>query len=321
MRRRDFIMLTAATAAWPVAARGQSDRVRRIGLMGSLPLEPIRRFRKKLGEFGYVEGKNLVIEFRFAEGKDQLYASFASEFVAMPVELIVVWGTPAAFAAKRATQKIPIVLGAVGDVINTGLVADLAHPDANITGFVVLNADLEEKRLELLREVLPGLARVAVLGNHGNPLNKVNYDNVRRTADKLSIAVDVFEISHSGEIEQALVAITAAKPGAVIIASDTLLLAERKKIVDALGAARIPAIYPFREYAEAGGFIIYGANISDSFERSAEYVHRILNGESPRNLPVQQATSFEIIINTKAAATLGLTLSPTVLTRANEVIE
>jgi putative ABC transport system substrate-binding protein len=289
--------------------------------MGSLPLEPIARFRKKLGELGYIEGKNLIIEFRFAQGKDELYPSFAPEFVAMPVELIVVWGTPAAFAAKRATSKIPIVLGTVGDVINTGLVADLARPEGNITGFVALNADLEEKRLELLREILPSLARVAVLGNHANPLNKVNYDTVRRTADKFSIAVEVFEISHSGEIEGALAAITAAHPGAVIIASDTLLLAERKKIADALGEARIPAIYPFREYAEAGGFIIYGANISDSFERSAEYVHRILKGESPRNLPVQQATSFEIIINMKAAAKLGLTLPPTVLTRANEVIE
>jgi putative ABC transport system substrate-binding protein len=321
MRRRDFIMLTGAAAAWPLAAQGQSDRVRRIGLMGSLPLEPIARFRKKLGELGYIEGKNLIIEFRFAQGKDELYPSFAPEFVAMPVELIVVWGTPAAFAAKRATSKIPIVLGTVGDVINTGLVADLARPEGNITGFVALNADLEEKRLELLREILPSLARVAVLGNHANPLNKVNYDTVRRTADKFSIAVEVFEISHSGEIEGALAAITAAHPGAVIIASDTLLLAERKKIADALGEARIPAIYPFREYAEAGGFIIYGANISDSFERSAEYVHRILKGESPRNLPVQQATSFEIIINMKAAAKLGLTLPPTVLTRANAVIE
>jgi putative ABC transport system substrate-binding protein len=289
--------------------------------MGSLPPESIERFRKKLAQLGYIEGKNLVIEYRNAQGNDGLYPAFASELVALPVELIVTVGTPAAFAAKRATSKIPILLGTVGDVIHTGLVANMAHPEENITGFVALNADLEEKRLELLREVLPSLARVAVLGNRTNPLNKINLDTVRRTADKLSIAVDIFEIARSEEIPGALAAIAAAQPGAVIVASDTLLLAERKQIVDAFGELRIPAIYPFHEYAEAGGFIIYGANISKLFERSADYVHRILNGESPHDLPIQQATSFEIIINMKAAAKLGLSLPPTVLTRADQVIE
>lgn len=321
MRRREFLGLLGGVSAWPLAARAQTDRVHRIGLMGSLPLESTERFRKKLAQLGYIEGKNLIIEYRYARGNDGLYPAFASELVAMPVELIVTLGTPAAFAAKRATAKIPIVLGTIGDVIHTGLVADLAHPEGNITGFVALNADLEEKRLELLREVLPGLARVAVLGNSANPLNKVNLDTVRRTADKLSIAVDVFEIARSEEIARALDAIKAEHPGAVILGADTLLLTERKQIADALGEARIPAIYPFHEYAEAGGFIIYGANISNLFERSADYVYRILNGESPHNLPVQQATSFEIIINMKAAAKLGLTLPPTVLTRADQVIE
>lgn len=321
MRRREFVGLIGGAALWPLAAHAQSERVRRIGLMANLPLQPIERFRKKLNQIGYVEGKNLVIEYRFAEGKDERYTLFASELVAIPVDLIVVWGTPAAFAAKRATSKIPIVLGGVGDVINTGLVSDLARPDANITGFVALNVELEEKRLEFLKEVMPGLSRVAVLGNRANPLNKINAETVRRVAAKLSVSVDVFEIQNSQEIEGALVAIVNAHPDAVIIASDTLLLSERKRIVDSMENNGIPAIYPFREYAEAGGFIVYGANISILFERSADYVHRILSGESPRNLPVQQATAFEIIINLKAAAKLGLTLSPAVLTRADEVIE
>jgi putative ABC transport system substrate-binding protein len=321
MRRRAFMSLLGGVAAWPLAARAQADRVRRIGLMGNLPLEPIDRFRKRLAQLGYAEGRNLVIEYRYARGSDELYPAFASELVAIPVELIVTLGTPAAFAAKRATSTIPIVLGTVGDVIHTGLVANLAHPEGNITGFVALNADLEAKRLELLREVLPNLARVAVLGNSANALNKVNLDTVRRTADKLSIAVDVFEISRSGEITAALAAIAAAHPGAVIVASDTLLLAERKQIVDALGEAKIPAIYPFHEYVEAEGLIIYGADIAKLFERSADYVSRILNGESPKSLPVQQATAFEVILNMKAAAKLGLTLPPTVLTRADQVIE
>jgi putative ABC transport system substrate-binding protein len=213
------------------------------------------------------------------------------------------------------------VLGTVGDVIHTGLVSDLARPEGNITGFVVLNADLEGKRLELLKEMLPRLAKVAVLGNRANPLNKVNYATVRRAAEQLNIAVELFEISHSGDVGAALTAIGAAKPDAVIVASDTLLLGERQQITDAFAARQIPAIYPFREYAAAGGLIIYGADIANSFERSADYVHRILKGERPGNLPVQQATRFEIIINMKTAAKLGLTLPPTILTRADEVIE
>jgi putative ABC transport system substrate-binding protein len=321
MQRREFVGLIGGAAAWPFVAYAQADRVRRIGLMANLPLRPVELFRKKLRQLGYIEGKNLIVEYRFAEGRDERYASFAPELVAIPVELIVVWGTPAAFAAKRATSKIPIVLGTVGDVVNTGLVSDLAHPEGNITGFVSLNAELEEKRLEVLKEILPRLSRIAVLGNRANPLNTINSETVRRTAEKLSIAVDVFDVVNSNEVEHALAAIVAAHPDAAIIASDTLLLSERSKIVEAMGNHGIAAIYPFREYAEIGGLIIYGANIANSFERSADYVHRILNGESPRNLPIQQATSFEIIINMKAAAKLGVTLPPSVLARADEVIE
>lgn len=321
MQRREFIGLIGGAVAWPLAAFAQSGRVRRIGLMANLPLQPIERFRKKLRELGYVEGKNLIIEYRSAEGSDGHYDEFASELVAMPVELILVAGTPAAFAAKRATSRIPIVLGTVGDVVNTGLVSDLARPEGNITGFVALNVELEGKRLELLKEILPRLSRVAVLGNRANPLNKINLDTVRRASEKLSITVDVFEVDSSNEVEGALAGIAAVHPDAAIVASDTLLLSERSKIVDSMALNRIPAIYPFREYADAGGFVIYGANISNLFERSAEYVHRILNGESPRNLPVQQATTFEIIINMKAAAKLGVTLPASVAARADEVIE
>lgn len=321
MQRRQFVNLLGAAALWPLTAHAQAGRVRRIGLMATAQSYPIERFRKKLVELGYIEGKNLVVEYRFAEGNDDLYPSYAAELVGIPVELIVVWGTPAAFAAKRATSKIPIVLGAVGDVLNTGLVSNLAHPDANITGFVALNADLEGKRLELLKEMLPHLARIGVIGNRANPLNKVNFDTVRRAAEKLDVSVDLFEISNSGEVDAALAAINAVKPDAVIVASDTLLLAEREKIVNAFDASRIPAIYPFREYAPAGGLIAYGADIAGLFERSADYVRRILNGEKPSNLPIQQATRFEIIINMKAAKKLGLSLPATVLTRADEVIE
>ena len=321
MKRREFLSFAVGAAVGlPLAANAQSGRARRIGLMANLSLLPIERFRERMKQLGYVEGQNLLVEFRFAEGRDELYGGFAEELVSMPVELIVAWGTPAAFAAKRATSKIPVVI-TVGDVINTGLVSNLAHPDANITGFVALNVELEEKRLELIKEIVPRLSKVAVLGNRANPLNKINSEAVRRVAERLSVSIDAVNIVRSDEVEAALGAIASVHPDAVIIASDTLLLSERARITTFMADNGIPAVYPFREYAEAGGFISYGANIATLLERAADYVHRILNGESPQNLPIQQATSFEMIINLKATAKLGLTLPPAVLARADEVIE
>jgi putative ABC transport system substrate-binding protein len=322
MRRRDFVAAVGGATVWSLTAQAQqtTQRVRRIGLMANLRIQPIERFRKKLGELGYSEGKNLLIEYRFGEGKDERFADFAAELAAMPVDLIVAWGTPAAFAAKRATSKIPIVL-TVGDVINTGLVSNLARPGGNITGFVALNVDLEEKRLELLKEVMPHLSRVAVLGNSANPLNRINSDTIRGVAKRLSVMVDVFEIKSNSEVERALRMIVEAHPDAVLLASDTLLLSERRQIANAMAVNRIPAIYPFREYAEAGGLIAYGSSISELFERSGDYVRRILDGENPGDLPIQQATKFEVIVNMKAAAKLGMTLPAAVLARADEVIE
>jgi putative ABC transport system substrate-binding protein len=245
MKRRDFITLHGGAAAapsllWPLAARAQAPaRMRHIGLMGNLPLRPIERFRKALHDLGRVEGKNLVIEYRFAEGRDERYPAFAAELVALPVDLIVTWGTPAAFAAKRATSQIPIVLGAIGDAVNTGLVSNLARPDGNITGFIALNVELEEKRLELLKEVIPHLSRVAVLGNSLNPLNRINLDTARRAAQKLSVAIEAFEVQSSQEVRGALRAIVEARPDAVLLASDTSLLSEGKRIVDTMAASRI----------------------------------------------------------------------------------
>ena len=308
-------------AAWPLRGFAQQAMpAKRIGLMGSLPLRPIEQFRKKLHQLGYIEGQNLILESRFAEGRDDRYPAFAAELAALPVDLIVAWGTPAALAAKRTTTKIPIVLVA-GDVLNTGIVSNLARPEGNITGFIAVNVELEEKRIELLKDVVPHLTRVAILGNSLNPLNRVNLDIARRAATKLSIEIETFEVQNSHEVANKLAALTAKRPDAVLIASDTLLLSERQRIVDALAAAKIPAIYPFREYGAAGGFIIYGANISNLFENAAVYVDRILKGERPGDLPIQQATAFDVIINLKAAAKLGLTLPPSVLVRADEVIE
>jgi putative ABC transport system substrate-binding protein len=323
MRRREFITLLGSTAvAWPLAARAQqSPAPRRIGLIANLPLPPIQRFRQRLQQLGYVEGKNLIIEYRYGEGRDDRFPSFAAELVAMPVEVIVVWGNPAAFAAKRATTSIPILIGAAGDVVNTGLISNIARPESNLTGFIALNVELEEKRVELLKEVIPQLSRVAVLVNPANQLNRVNLDTARRAAQRLGVTIEAVEVKSSKDVESALVQIKGLRPDAVLLASDILLLGERKQIAEAMSTNGIPAIYPFREYADVGGLLIYGANISVLFERAADYLDRLLKGEKPGNLPVQQATAFELIVNLKTAKALGLTIPPNVLIRADEVIE
>src|SRR5580698_1687412 len=321
MRRRDLITLIGGAAAmWPLTAHAQ-QQTRRIGLMANLPLPPIERFRQKLTGLGYVEGKNLIIEYRFGEGRDDRFPAFAAELVAMPVEVIVVWGNPAAFAAKRATTTIPILIGAAGDVENTGLVVNISRPEANLTGFVALNVELESKLLELLKEVVPQLSRVAVLGNSANPLSRVNLDTARRSAERLGVTIEAFEVKDSAEVENALAAIAVSRPDAALLASDTLLLSQRKRITEVFAASRIPAIYPFKEYAESGGLFIYGANLSILFERAAGYLDKLLRSEKPGDLPVQQATAFELIVNLKTARELGLKLPPSVLVRADEVIE
>ena len=304
-----------------MAIAQQSPAPRRIGLMANLPLPPIQRFRQGLQQLGYVEGKNLIIEYRYGEGRDERFTLFAAELVAMPVEVIVVWGTPAAFAAKRATTSLPILIGAAGDVVNTGLISNIARPEFNLTGFIALNVELEEKRVELLKEVIPRLSRVAVLVNPANQLNRVNLDTAQRAAQRLGVTIEVVEVKSSKDVGSALVQIKGLRPDAVLLASDILLLGERKQIAEAMATNGIPAIYPFREYADVGGLLIYGANISVLFERAADYLDRLLKGEKPGNLPVQQATAFELIINLKAAARLGLTIPPNVLIRADEVIE
>jgi putative ABC transport system substrate-binding protein len=247
MRRREFITLLGGTAAaWPLAARAQDPpagaqpaaRVKRIGFMANLPLEPVQRFRKKLEEIGCVEGRNLIIDYRFAEGRDDRYPAFAAEFVQIPVDIIVVWGTPAAFAAKRATTKIPIVIGAVGDVLNVGLVTSLSRPEANITGFIAVNVDLEEKRLELLKDVLPTLRRVGVITNGQNPLNRVNLDIARRATHRLGVGLEIFEVQNSQGVEEALPKLADSRPDAALLGADTMLLSERKRVVEQMAALR-----------------------------------------------------------------------------------
>jgi putative tryptophan/tyrosine transport system substrate-binding protein len=323
MKRREFItLLGSAAAAWPLAARAQQgERIRRIGVLATLPLPPVQRFFRKLHEYGYVEGRNLRLEARFAEGDDNRYPSMAAELAALPVDIIVTWGTPAALAAKQATTTIPIVMGAIADPVSIGIVSNLARPEGNITGFASLNADLEVKRLELLKDLLPRLARVGVLGNTANPFLEVALKNLRPTAEQLGVAIELVQVHNSDEVEGALIQLDRARPDAVLIPADNLLLTKRNEIAAGLNRSKLPAVYAIREFAAAGGLIVHGANLGVLFERAAGYVDRILKGTSPTDLPVQLATEFELIINLKAAAALGLSIPPTFIARADEVIE
>jgi putative ABC transport system substrate-binding protein len=319
MRIKAAAGLAVARPTFAFAQQNQAPK--RIGLMASLPLPPVQRFRERLQKLGWVEGKNLIIEYRYGEGRDDRFPEFAAEFVSMPVDVIVVWGNPAAFAAKRATTTIPILIGAAGDVVNTGLISNLARPDANLTGFIALNVDLESKRLELLKEAIRQLSRIVVIANPDNPLNRVNLTTARRAAEKLAIKIEVVEARSAMEIEGALQKVKELHPDAVLLASDLSLVSKRKEIADFMIEQRIPAIYPFREYANVGGLFIYGANLSVLFERAADYLDRLLKGEKVSNLPVQQATAFELIVNLRTASAIGLAVPRNILLRADEVIE
>jgi ABC-type uncharacterized transport system substrate-binding protein len=320
------MLLGGAAAAspilWPLAARAQQPaRAARIGLMASQPLPPQQRFSRKLQEHGYLEGRNVLLEWRFADGKDDRYSAFAAELAALPVDLIVTWGTPAALAAKQATRTIPIVMGASGDPVSVGIVSNLARPEANITGFAAQNVELEAKRLELLKDLLPRLSRVAILGNTANPFLDVLLKRLRPAAEQLQVALELFEVRNRDEIEGALLRLVQARPDAVLVSPDLVLVTKRSEIAAALTNGKLPAVYPFREYAAAGGLIVHGANLGVLSERAAIYVDRILKGAKPADLPVQLATEFELIINLKAAAAIGLAIPPTLIARADEVIE
>jgi putative ABC transport system substrate-binding protein len=302
LKRREFIALLGGVAVWPLAGHAQSADLRSIGILASQPLPPFQRFVRKLREYGYIEGQNVRFVSRFAEGRDDRYPAMAAELAALSLDLIVTWGTPAALAAKQATRTIPVVMAAIGDPVSVGIVSNLARPNGNITGFAAQNVDLEGKRLELLNDLLPHVSRVGA-------------------AEQLHITLDVFEIRSVGEIGAALDRLNSARPDGVLVAADLLLLTQRNEIAAALAKSKLPAVYPFREYAGVGGLMIHGANLSVLSERAAGYVERILKGAKPADLPVQLATEFELIINLRTASIMGLTVPPTLIARADEVIE
>jgi putative ABC transport system substrate-binding protein len=329
IRRRDFItLLGGAAAAWPrVAQTQQSGRGSRIGYLGtsspSLERHLIDAFRQRLRELGHVEGENTTIEYRWAEGRDDRLPSLAVELVRLNPDVIVTSGTPGTLAVKQATHTIPIVFASSGNPVHSSLVASYARPGGNVTGFTILGPDLEGKRLELLGETVSGLSRVAVLWNPTNPgLTAGYYQQMRAAATVLGVTVQVVaEVHRPDDLKNAFSAIASARPEAMFVLADRLLLAHRMQIVQFAATNRLPGMYPYREYVDVGGLMSYAPSNIDLFRRTAIYVDRILKGTKPADLPVEEPTKFELIINLKTAKELGLEVPPTLLARADEVIE
>jgi putative tryptophan/tyrosine transport system substrate-binding protein len=326
LKRRDFITLVGgAAAAWPLAARAQQPgKLRTIGFLGqstrSAASEWVAAFVQRLHELGWNEGRTVAIEYRWAEGREERFAQIAAEFVRLKVDIIVTSGTPQVLAAKQATSVIPIVFAAAGDPVASGLVASLARPGGNATGLSSLVADLAGKRLELLREVAPALRRLAIMGNVGNPLTVLELGEVQAAAGTLGLEVHTLEIRQAQDITPAFEALK-GRADALYVCIDALVNANRIRINTSALGARLPTMHGSRDYVEAGGLMSYGPNYPDLFRRSADYVDKMLHGAKPGDIPVEQPTKFDLVVNLTTARALGLDLPPTLLARADEVIE
>ena len=324
MKRRAFIAALGGAAAWPLAARAQ-QRVFRIGLLnaGADPLRlPLwRTFVDALRELGWIEGKNFVYERRFANNQLDRLPDLTAELVGLNVDLIVTVGTLAPVAAKRATATIPIVMTSAGDPLGSGLVASLARPGGNVTGLSLMAPDLGGKRLELLKEVLPKISRVAVLWNTVNPYSANSFKEALSAAQKLGVEIQSLGVKGPDELDAVFETIGSQHPDALITIEDPLTMDQRQRIVDFATANRLPAIYGLREFVDVGGLMAYGALLSDLLRRSASYVDKLLKGAKPADLPVEQPTKFELVINLKAAKKIGLEIPTTMAARADQIIE
>ena len=326
--RRKFIATLGGAAAWPLAARAQqAGKVPKIGYLspGASAGTFVRddAFRQGLRELGYVEGKNIVIEYRFAEGKFDLLAALAAELVKLKVDVIVAVVTQASLAAKDATRTIPVVMVAVSDPVGSGLVAGLARPGANITGTSSMTAEVVGKSLELLKEAVPKVSRVAVLWNPGNAVFQAQMlRETEAAAGTLGVELKTFGVRGPDELDRAFEAMTKERAGALLVLADPILLLHQRRIVELAERNRLPAIGAgVKEYAAAGGLMAYGTNVADLFRRAAAYVDKILKGAKPADLPVERPTKFGLVINLKTAKTLGLEVPLALLIRADELIE
>ncbi len=325
MRRREFItLLGGAAAVWPLVARAQqATKLPTIGYLGSATLatesQRMAAFVQRLRELGWIEGRTVVIDYRWAEGRTERYAEIAAEFVRLKVDVIVTVGGAVA-AAKQATATIPIVFAGAGDPVGSGMVASLAQPGGNVTGLSVQSVDLAGKRLEILREIFPDVRRLAIIGNVEYAATVLEMGEAQAAARALGLEVARSEIRRAEDIAPAFEALKGAAQ-ALYVCADATINANHARINTLALGARLPTMHGVREYVEAGGLMAYGPNLADLYRRAADYVDKILRGAKPADLPVEQPTKFDLVINLVTAQALGLTVPPTLLARADEVIE
>ena len=324
MRRREFITLVGSAVAWPLGAHAQ-QKIPRIGFMGNstaaLETNLVDAFREGLRELGYEEGRNIAIEYRWADGNYDRFPTLAEELIAARVDAIVTAGTPAALAVKRATTTVPLVMVAVGDPIGTGLVSSLARPGGNLTGLSSIAPDLEGKRLQLLREVLPALSHVAMFVNSLNPFHVSSMKQARAAAQAMGIKLQLHDIPKSEDLDDAFAAIRKERPDALLILADRVFLHNRQRMMDFTNEQRLPNINAYKELVEVGGLMSYGPSYEDMHKRAAIYVDKILKGTKPADLPIEQPSKFTFIVNLKAAKALGVTVPSQLLGLADQLIE
>ena len=303
----------------------QTDNVYRIGFLGNstaaLEANLVGPFREGLRDLGYVEGRNALIEYRWAEGKYDRFPALIGELLALKVAVIVTAGTPAALAVKKATTSVPVVMAAIGDPVGTGIVPSLSRPGGNITGLTAISTEMDAKRLELLREVAPSASYIAVLWNASSPLQVLDEKQVQAAAKVLRMRVLSLGVTTEGEIKSALDVMVRERPDALLVLADRLLLHHRALIMDFATRHRLPGVHAYRELVEAGGLMSFGPSYADMHKRAAYFVDRILKGAKPGDLPVERPRTFDLVINLKTAKAFGLTIPQSVLLRATEIIQ
>jgi ABC-type uncharacterized transport system substrate-binding protein len=326
MRRREFItLLGSAATALPLAAQAQrAGKLPTIGLLvSSTPADESQRvgaFTQRLHQLGWIDGRTITIELRSAEGRPERAHEIATEFVRRKVDVIVTSGTPIVAVVKQATSTIPIVFAVAGDPVGNGLVASLARPGGNVTGLSLMQVEIAGKRLELLHQMVPGLRRLGIMGNFSNPPLALELNEVQEMANRLGLEVVTCEIRRAEDIAPAFDTLK-ARAEALYVEADTLVVANRTRIIILALAARLPAIFNSREYVKEGALLSYGPNFPELFRRAADYVDKILRGTKPGDIPVEQPTKLDLVVNLTTAKALGLTVPDTLLARADEVIE
>jgi putative ABC transport system substrate-binding protein len=324
MRRREVIGLIGGAAAWPLVVRAQQGgKIYRIGILEPLPATRntanLDGLRKGLRNLGYVEGQNLVIEYRSADGRAERFPDLASELVGLNVDLILARGTPATNAVQNATGTIPVVMVTMGGP--GAIVASFSRPSGNITGVITFSTELSAKRVEILKELVPGLSRVGLLHNMGNPAVPPEWEETKMAARSLGLQVEILDVRSEGDLRRAFELIVQQHIDGLVVGADGLTQMYQQTIVDWVAGNRVPAIFPAREFVEAGGLIAYGVNYPELYFQLASFVDKLFRGTKPTELPVQQPTKFKLVINARTAKTLGLEIPPTLLVRADEVLE